>query len=323
MSVISPSALNVSKITFSPVKIQEKTGARFAYVNYGGDNKPLVVQVGSLGTAFGLSKMTADGKDKFSVDLKLYGYDNAQSYPKVAAIYNALTAVDEYMIDQAVKNSKAWFKGEKSREVISELYTPTVKFARDAEGNPKPYPPNIKVKMPYYDGKFQTVVTDDKGRQLNDIPLEDLLVKGCEMTVLMQCTGVWFSNGKYTLSWKANRIRLDKMSDSMRAGGFLDEEGDAEEEEAAPAPKPAAKAAPAAKPSQQNAFAALHDDDEEEVDDEAALAPPAPAPKAAAAAAPVAPVAEEEEEPEDAAPVPVPAKKTTITKKKIVAPVKK
>jgi hypothetical protein len=316
MSVVSPTSLNVSKITFSPVKTQERTGARFAYVNYGGDTKPLIMQVGSLGTAFGLSKMTADGKDKYSIDLKLYGYDDPEGHPKVAAIYNALKGLDDFMIDQGVKNSKAWFKGDKSREVISELYTPGVKFSKDAEGNLKPYPPNLKVKMPCYDGKFATQVTDDKGRALNDIPLEDLIVKGCEMTVLMQCTGVWFSNGKFTLSWKANKIRMDKMSDMAGNAGFLDEEEGAEEEVAPPPKaKPAAAAAPKATAT-KNAFAALHDD-EEAVDDEEALAPPAPAPKAAAA--PAAAPAEEDEEPEDAAPVPVPAKKTTITKKKIVA----
>lgn len=342
MSVVSPATLNLAKLSFSPVKTQDKTGARFAYMNYGGDNKPLIMQVGSLGTAFGLSKMTTDGKDKYSIDLKLYGYDDPQGHPKVAGIYNALSSLDEFMVEQGVKNSKAWFKGEKSREVISELYTPTVKFAKDADGNLKPYPPNLKVKMPFYDGKFATTVTDDKGRALNDIPLEELIVRGCEMTVLMQCTGVWFSNGKFTLSWKANKIRMDKMSDSAGNAGFIDEDGAAESEEEVAAPPPkgkmaakaggAAAAAAAAAPTTpvKNGFAALHDD---EVDDDEALAAPAapvqtpppvnvshvPAPTRPAAA-----VAEDDdEEPEDAAPVPVPPKKTTITKKKIVAAVKK
>jgi hypothetical protein len=228
------------------------------------------------------------------------------------------------MLDQGVKNSKQWFKGDKSREVLSELYTPVVKFAKDAEGNLKPYPPTVKITLKQRDGKFETQIYDDKKRPLTDVPLEDVLVKGAIITTLIQCTGVWFAGGKFGLSWKAIQIRADKVPDSIRGFAFLDE-GDAVESTPAPraaAPKAAAPA-PAAPPS--NAFAALHDDDDE-VDDEEALAPPPAVARPAAKAAPPPaepPAADDDEDAEDAAPVPVPAKKTTITKKKVIAAVPK
>lgn len=273
------------------------------------------MQIGPLETPFGMSVFDKTTPVKYSVDLKLRGYDDATANPKVAAIYNALHSLDEFMLDQGVKNAKAWFKGDKSREVLSELYTPTVKFAKDSEGNLKPYPPTLKVALKQRDGKFETTVYDDKKRPLTDVPLEDVLVKGALLTVVMQCTGVWFAGGKFGLSWKAIQIRADKVPESLRGYAFLDEG----EEEAAPAPrKAAAPAAPAPKPT--NSFAALHDEDEE-VDDEEALAPPPAAPQKVAAPAPVA--AEEDEEAEDAAPIPVPAKKTTITKKVVAKAVAK
>lgn len=303
-AVVTPASFNVSKVTFSAVKTLD-SGGKQAYLNY--DGRPLVMQVGPLETPFGLSVFDKipGAPPKYTVDLKLRGYDDAANNPKVAAIYNALNSLDEYMLDQGVANSKAWFKGDKSKAVLSELYTPTIKFSKDAEGNLKPYPPTIKLQLRQRDGKFEAQVFDDKKRPMTDVPLEDILVKGMVGTYLIQCTGVWFAGGKFGLSWKTLQIRADRVPESIRGFAFLDEEGGSSAAAAA-APAPVT-AASAAKPS-QNTFAALHDDDEE-VDDDAALAPAKPA---------VAPPVVADDEAEDDVPVPVPAKKTVITKKTVV-----
>lgn len=312
-AVVAPAAFTASKITFSPVKLLE-SGGKQAYLNYEG--RSLVMQVGSLETPFGLSVYDKTTPVKYSVDLKLRGHDDASSYPKVAAIYQALAALDEFMIDQGVKNSKQWFKADLSRDVVKAFYTPTVRFARDAEGNLKPYPPTLKIQLRQRDGKFETAVYDDKKRPMTDIPLEDVLVKGANLTCLIQCTGVWFAGSKYGLSWKAIQIRADKLPESIRGFAFLDDEdGAAASAAAAPAPRAAAPAAKPAPPTNQ--FANLDDDDE--VDDEEALAPAAKAAPAPAPAAPAVPADDDDDAPEDEAPIPVPAKKTVIAppKKKI------
>jgi Family of unknown function (DUF5871) len=294
-SVITPESFNVSKVTFSAVKSLE-SGGKQAYLNY--DGRQLVMQVGPLETPFGMSVFDKAGPPKYSVDLKLRGYDDPSNNPTSAAVYTALHGLDEFMLDQGVKNSAAWFRGPKTREVLAELYTPTVKFAKDAEGNLKPYPPTLKLQLRQRDGKFETAVYDDKKRPLKDVPLEDILVKGTVMTALIQCTGVWFAGGKFGISWKAIQIRADKVPSTIgKSYAFTD----AEDSGAAAAPAPA------------NRFAALHDE-EDEVDDEEALAPPA---KAAAAPPPV------EEDEDEEAPVPIPVKKSVKMIKKVVAAVKK
>ena len=302
MSAVQPASFSVSKVTFSAVKSLE-SGGKQAYLNY--DGKPLVMQVGPLETPFGMSVFDKAGPPKYSVDLKLRGYDDPSNNPTTATIYNALHGLDEFMLDQGVKNAVAWFKGSKSREVLSELYTPTVKFAKDAEGNLKPYPPTLKLQLRQRDGKFETIVYDDKKRPLSDVPLEDIIVKGTVMTALIQCTGVWFAGGKFGISWKALQIRADKIPSLIgKSYAFVD--GD-ESDSVVVAPKAVSAAAAA-----PNRFAALHDEDEE-IDDEEALAPTKVVPP---------PVEEEDEDGE--APVVIPPKKMIITKKKIVtAAVKK
>ena len=293
-TVVAPESFNVSKVTFSAVKMLD-SGGKQAFLNY--DGRPLIMQVGPLETSFGLSifDKVPGAAPKYSVDLKLRGYDDAATNPKTAAIYNALNGLDEFMVDQGVKNSVAWFKGAKSRDVLAELYTTSVRFSKDAEGNVKPYPPTIKLQLRQRDGKFETQVYDDKKRPMTDIPLEDILVKGTVMTALIQCTGVWFAGGKYGLSWKAIQIRADKVPESIRGFAFLDDSP-----ATAPAP-PRATPAPPVVPAPANSFAALHDDDE--VDDD----------EAGVAAAPAAAAAEDDED----APLPVPKKKPVLLKKPV------
>lgn len=316
-SIVAPASFSTSKLTFSQLKLLE-SGGKQAYLNY--DGRPLVMQVGSLETPFGLSVFDKTTPPKYTVDLKLAGYDDPSNSPKTATIYNAMNSLDEFMVQQAVKNGKAWFKADINPDMARMLYTPTIRFAKDADGNVKPYPPTLKVQLRQRDGKFETAIYDDKKRPLTDVPLEDVLVKKAFLTVLIQCTGVWFAGGKFGLSWKAIQIRADKVPDSIRGFAFLDE-GDSEDAPVAPAP--VAKAVKSAPPVKTNQFQSLQDEDEE-VDDEEALAPP-PASSTQQKKAPApAPPAEEEQDddapPEDVAPAAVPQKKLTVTgvKKKVI-----
>jgi len=298
-SVVSPSSFNASSVTFSPVKLLE-SGGKQAYLNY--DNRPLVMQVGSLETPFGLSVFDKipGAAPKYTVELNLRGHDDPVGNPKTASIFNALNSLDEYLIDTGVKNSRAWFKADLNRDMVKMLYTPTMKFAKDAEGNLKPYPPTLKVQLRQRDGKFETAVYDDKKRPLTDVPLEDVLVKRSMLTVLIQCTGVWITGGKFGLSWKAVQIRADKIPDSIRGFAFLE---DGEAPAVSKTASVVSKALPPPPPP-SNQFAGLDDD----VDDETALRPAA--------------AAEDEDEDLEEAPIPVPAKKPTVVKK-VVKPVAK
>ena len=317
-SVVAPSAFKVSNVSFSAIKMLD-SGGKQAYLNYA--TKPLVMQVGSLETPFGMSVFDKVSPPKYSVELNLRGYDDPATSPGVASIFNALTALDEFMIETGVKNSRAWFKGDMSRDVVSALYSPSLKIARDAEGNPKPYPPSLKIQLRQKDGKFESVVYDDQKRPMEGVPLEDILVKRAQLTVLMQCTGVWFAGGKFGLSWKAIQIRADKIPERIRGFAFLDEGEGGSATAAAPvaaAAAPVKRAVPFAPPT-KNQFQEL-DDDEDAVDDEAALAPPPPVKKAAPVAAPVE-EEDDEEEAEDVAPVPVPAKTVKKILKTVAAKV--
>ena len=304
------------KVSFTAPKVLD-SGGKQAYVNY--DGGMFVMQTPSLTLPYGMNAFDKAGPVKYSVELSLRGYEGDQ--PKVKQFYQALAALDEYMIDQGVANSQQWFKSKLSRDVIKAFYTPMIRVPLDKDGNRKPYPPTIKLSLRQKrDSQDFEVQCYDENKQLyRGIPLEELLVKGAAATCLIQCTGVWFAGSKYGLSWKAVQIRIDNLPQNARGFTFVDEGeefGNAGGQTRTPAaPK---RAAPAA-------VAELQDEDEEEDESEdEALKAPAPAargsvlsavaPKAAPAPAPV----EEDDEADDAEPIPVPKKTATVVKKKVV-----
>jgi hypothetical protein len=303
-AVVSPSSFDVSNVSISAPKLLP-SGAKQAYLNY--DGRKLTMQVGSLPVPYGMSVYDKAGPVKYSVDMSLRGYEGEN--PKAKSVFDAFSQLDDFMIKEGVKNSKAWFKQDLSKDVVKAFYTPSLRFSKDAEGNPKPYPPTVKVALKQREGKFDTRVYDDKKRELTELPMEDILVKGANITVLIECTGVWFAGSKYGISWKAVQIRVDSLPDRIRGFAFL-EDG---ESAAAPSPVRAVAKAPA-----PNAFQALAE--EEDVDDEEVFS----APQVAAAAKPAAPVFDDDEA-DDVAPVAVPKKVATVKKivTKVVAGPKK
>ena len=77
-SVVLPESFSVSKVTISAVKSLD-SGGKLAYLNY--DGQPLLMQVSSLETPFGMSVYDKGGPPKYSVDLKLRGYDDPTNNP--------------------------------------------------------------------------------------------------------------------------------------------------------------------------------------------------------------------------------------------------
>ncbi len=332
--IVKVSDFSTANLSVGQVKSLE-SGGKMASLGYnnGGSSGPLITQIGPLTLPYGMNVFDKAGPVKYSMDLSLRGY---QDDANVKAIYDAFSALDEWMIDQGVANSKAWFKAPLDRSVVKAFYTPMVKFSKDAEGNIKPYPPTIKINLrkdknnaDNWEAKIYERV-DGEPKKVEGVPLEDLLVKGAQITTLIQCTSVWFAGSKFGLSWKANQIRMEKVPDSIRGYGFLDEDS---------APRSSASRS-ASGPSQPVTVAKTSTYDEEVEDDDAFDTPavpshPTPTPSQTTkkqsvltammpshpVAAP-APAAIDDEDADDQEPIPVPAKKTT-TVKKVVKSVKK
>jgi len=299
-SVVFPSTFSTKSITLSAPKTLQ-SGAKQAYLNYGGER--LVMQTAvAMSTPFGLNSFQSQNGVEYSLDLSFRGQDNR---PELQEFRRVLEQMDALMIEEGVKNSKTWFKADLNKEVIKAFYTPSLKYSKDKEGNVLSYPPNIKVKLPKRNGEFDTKFYDLNGTPYKGIPIEDLLVKGIQVTAIIECGGVWFAGSKFGLTWRAKQIAIHKLPEKMGEFAF----------------KGLGSATPVPQEDEEDG------DEKDEVDDDAVFHQPSQAavskPSVVAA---VMPQAQQEdsadvEDGDDVEPMPAP-KKTIIKKKVVVAPKK-
>ena len=311
-SIVYPATFDASKISISAPRTLQ-SGAKQAYLNYAGER--LVMQTAvSMSVPFGLNVADQYGPAEYSVGVSFRGQD---SRPEIKEFMNTISTIDELMINEGVKNSRAWFKSELSKEVINAFYTPSLKYSKDKDGNVLSYPPTLKLKLRKVNNEFETKFYDINGSPYKGIPVEDLLVKNVQITAIIECAGVWFAGSKYGLTWRAKQIAIHKLPEKISDFAFkglgsakpivedVEDEEAADNEiddDAAFKAKPSVVAAMMPKPVAAGGAGAS-----------SPTLVPAPAPTPA----PTATV--DDEEGDDIEPVPAPKKTTTVIKKKIIA----
>ena len=283
-TTITASEFNGRNVTISAPKAVEiekdgkrQTVGKKAFLNHNGERLRLQSAT-SMKIPFGLSVYTAEGggQDKHSINLSFNGY---QQEGEVKEFYDAISALDTAVIDQAVANSKAWFGKVQSREVIQAFYTPSIKFGKDSS---KDYPPTMKLNLRRNGATYETKFFDLAGKPYKGIPVDEMLGKGALVTALIEASDVWIAGtGKFNIRWNVSQIIVHKVPDSGAEFAFKlpgvtptaaaeSNQVDDEEEEAATSNS-------AARPSVLAAVLPTQEDEEDE--EEAERPPPPPQPK--------------------------------------------
>jgi hypothetical protein len=125
---------DASKVTFSDLR-KNKMGGKVIYLS-GPGKKKLQIEMPKMRAPFGLSEFVDQntGKSSWSVNLSLEDQDDLRS---------RLQALDDAVVNAAVKNSKKWLGKDHSAAVIRDaLYSPIVKMPADDK-----YAPTIKLKV--------------------------------------------------------------------------------------------------------------------------------------------------------------------------------
>jgi hypothetical protein len=303
-SVVYPSTFSSKNITISTPK-QLPSGAKQAYLNYGGER--LVMQTAvAMSVPFGINIADKFGPPEYSVEVS---FRQSEQRPEIKEFMNVIAQLDEHLVNEGVKNSVAWFRDDMPKEVVKKFYTPSLKYSKDKDtGKQLDYPPNLKLKLRKVNNDFETKFYDINGNPYKGVPVEDLLVKGVQVTAIIECAGVWFAGSKFGLTWRAKQIAIHKLPEKIADFAF--------------------KGLGSVKPAPVEDV----DDDEEqeqeqeqtsEVDDDSAFrAPPqkqsvvaAVLPKASAPA-PAAQTTVDDEEGDDVEPMPTPRK--PVVKKKVL-----
>jgi hypothetical protein len=130
----------------------------------------------------------------------------------------------------ALTNSKDWFgKVHKNAEVVEALWTPMLKYSKDKTTGEQDLSksPSIRIKMPFWDGVWKVEIYDEEGQKLfpnsatpSTTPI-DLIQKGTNVAVIIQCGGLWFANGKFGITWKLVQAVVQKPKTSLAGTCFI------------------------------------------------------------------------------------------------------
>ena len=223
VNIIRSRDFDASKVIYGKLT-QNKFGGNYVPLKYKYDEEEepqqLLIQTEKMRSPFGVSVYTNkdDPSKDPSVSLQL-SFEKYEEDKNVGKALENFESFDELNVNKALENTNQWFKKEKSKEVLNELYRPCVK-----ENNAK-YAPNLKMKLPKYRGKFGMEVYNDKKEEVDLDEVVEGFSKNCQVTALLDVSGLTFVGNNFNPSVKVIQMRVWKPK-RVQGFSFLPDSGD-------------------------------------------------------------------------------------------------
>jgi hypothetical protein len=188
---------------------------------------PLILTWGAQeGQEQGTGKPT--GKWTMALQFPSADYSN----PDAEAFLRSMRSLEAKVKADAMTYSKEWFGKEiKSAEVIDEKFNVMLRHPKKAKGSAEvdeTKAPTLTVKIPQWSGVWKPEIYDEDGEALyingktnsHLTPLEFLKPK-THVICLLQCGGLWFVNGKISITWNLKQAIVQKPKQTMEGTCFL------------------------------------------------------------------------------------------------------
>jgi hypothetical protein len=206
--VLPVSEWNTSSIRYMQPKINERGGKSINIISTQ-TNRSLHLSTPLMMT-WGISdfideKGESDGKFSMSLNFPNSDFGN----PQTEEFLSKLKDFESQILDDAVKNSEAWFGEEMSREVAKHTFFPFLKYTKDKATKKidASKPPSIRVKVPNYNNRWAIEIYDTNSTLIfpceneNMTPM-DFIPKKSNVACVVQCGGLWFGGKGWGLTWK-------------------------------------------------------------------------------------------------------------------------
>jgi hypothetical protein len=158
-------------------------------------------------------------------------FPNAEySNPDADAFLKSIRALEAKVKADAITYSKEWFgKTITSAEVMDEKFNIMLKHPKKEKGSIEMdlnKPPTLTVKIPCWSSVWQSEIYDEdgeplfvKGKSPSHVTPLDFLKPKTHVICLLQCGGLWFVNGKVSITWNLKQAIVQKPRTSAIAEG--------------------------------------------------------------------------------------------------------
>jgi len=166
------------------------------------------------------------GKFTMSLQFPNSEYSNADA----EAFLSSIRALENKVKADALTYSKEWFgKTITSSDVMDEKFNVMLRHPKKEKGSAEldlTKPPTLTIKIPCWKGVWQSEIYDEEGTPLflkgkspaHVSPL-DFLKPKTHVICLIQCGGLWFVNGKVSITWNLKQAIVQKPKTSSIVEG--------------------------------------------------------------------------------------------------------
>jgi hypothetical protein len=229
-SIIDGTNINTSVFSYSAPKAHASGGKVVnLYNKYSKESL-------TISTPLILTWGAQEGKDqqgnstgKFTMSLQFPNTD----FPNqdCQAFLDSMRALEAKVKADAMTYSKEWFgKNITSPEVMDEKFNVMLRHPK-IKGSIEPdlsKAPTLTIKVPQWSGVWKSEIYDEEGEPLyvngktnsHLNPLEFLKPK-THVICLIQCGGLWFVNGKVSITWNLKQAIVQKPKDSLEGKCLL------------------------------------------------------------------------------------------------------
>jgi hypothetical protein len=166
------------------------------------------------------------GKFTMSLQFPSSEYSNADA----ESFLRSMRSLESKIKADALTYSKEWFgKTITSSDVMDEKFNVMLRHPKKEKGSVEPdlaKPPTLTVKIPCWKGVWQSEIYDEegvplfiKGKTPNHITPLDFLKPKTHVICLIQCGGLWFVNGKVSITWNLKQAIVQKPKTSSITEG--------------------------------------------------------------------------------------------------------
>jgi hypothetical protein len=236
-NVITVNSFNIENFKISDMfirKLPNGTSIKRAYFNFHPNGietgKLFYLQTPEMKSPFGAGSYGEDVVKKWSIELSF-------SQESENKFLNNIKEIDNFCIENAFQNSKAWFnKANMKKDNIELLYNPLIRYnMKDGEQDSK-YPPRMKFKIPNKEGTNMLdpsvkVFDYDTNEAIitENVSIEELFPKSCFVKCLIVSQGIYFAAGKFGLSFRVEHIKV-KLPESIKGYSFKDSDDEEQTE---------------------------------------------------------------------------------------------
>ena len=165
---------------------------------------------------------------KFTMSLQFPNAD--YSNPDAEAFLNSIRAVEAKIKADALTYSKEWFgKTITSPDVMDEKFNVMLRHPKKEKGSVEPdltKSPTLTIKVPCWKGVWQSEIYDEdgnplflKGKTPSHVTPLDFLKPKTHVICLIQSAGLWFVNGKVSITWNLKQAIVQKPKTSSIVEG--------------------------------------------------------------------------------------------------------